>query len=193
MLFSNLYRHGAALILALVFLLFFVLVPRTVPAAPVQMQTFGDEILFRNGPEDGDVFLRLAPDGEGVVDFKNGSFRPTLNVITNNTSATARVLTAEESGSVCVLDSLSGGVGDIQFTLPAAAPGLFFYFTDTVATAAVDLKIQAGSGDTINGGTAAKAYVCTGDAVKQSCLIYAVDATRWIVLSESGTWSNNNS
>jgi len=99
-------------------------------------------------------------------------------------------LTAAETGKVCVSDGK--GSGDLVLTLPAAAAGLTYTFYDANATAGDDLWITAGTGDTINGGTAAKSYKCTGDAVKQHVTLVAADATRWVIVAENGTWANDN-
>lgn len=120
-----------------------------------------------------------------------GAFTHTSNVIDYTTTATARTVTAAESGTIFTVSESSDD--PVTFTLPPAAKGLTYTFSDMDVTAAADLTLQAGAGDTINGGTAAKQYWCTGDAVKQTVTIVAVDSTNWIVVSEVGTWANNNS
>jgi len=100
-------------------------------------------------------------------------------------------LTAAESGKVCVSDGLAGaGAGDLTITLPAAQAGLIFTFIDANSVAGDDLVITAAAGDTINGGSAGGSYRCTGDAAKQSVTLVAIDDTRWMVISETGTWAN---
>lgn len=101
-------------------------------------------------------------------------------------------LTASDSGKTYVSDGIAD-TNEVYFLLPTAAAGLEFTFVDANATAAKDLWITAAAGDTINGGTAAKSYKCTGDAVKQNVKLKAVDGTRWIVISEVGTWANDDS
>lgn len=101
------------------------------------------------------------------------------------------VLTTD-TGTIFVSDGNSAGAGNVTFTLPTASAGLTYTFVDANATAADDLWITAATGDTINGGKAAKSYKCTGDAVKQSVTITAVDATRWEIVAELGTWANDN-
>lgn len=136
--------------------------------------------------------------GGGLTLAVTGTVTAGGSAITNK-KATVEVfdandtLTAAESGKVCIAIGLAGVAASNQvLTLPTAAAGLEFYFYDANATAADDLWITAGAGDTINGGTAAKSYICTGDAVKQGLHIVAQDATAWIILSEVGTWANNN-
>ena len=102
-------------------------------------------------------------------------------------------LTAAETGKVCVSIGFTGAAaGNMVLTLPGAAVGLNYWIYDANAVAADDLWITAGTGDTINGGTAAKSYKCTGDAVKQGIWLVAQDSTSWLVMSEVGSWSNDN-
>ena len=103
---------------------------------------------------------------------------------------TSETLTAADSGKVFTNTS---GQTNTTFTLPAAAAGITFTFCDVSAAATNDVTIQAVGDDTINGGTAGKAYECVTDAVKQSVTITAIDATQWIIIAEVGTWANNNS
>jgi hypothetical protein len=92
-------------------------------------------------------------------------------------------LTAAETGKTCVSIGFHGAAaGDLKITLPSAAAGLTFTFVDA----------NAAAGDKINGGTAGKSYKCTGDAVKQSITIVARDGTDWDIVSEIGTWANDN-
>lgn len=141
---------------------------------------------------DSDIFVRFLP--EKYVRFLNGALRPELKIITNDSTATTRVLLAEETGSVCVLRTVAGSTAaPVSFQLPPAKAGLVFPFIDANATADNDLTIIAGTGDKINGGTAGKKYNCTGDAVKQTVTLVATDDTNWEIVAETGTWSNNNS
>jgi hypothetical protein len=98
-------------------------------------------------------------------------------------------ITAAMSGAIITnKDAASSTV----LTLPTAAAGLTYTFLDIEAAAGSDLWITASSGDKINGGTAAKSYKCTGDAVKQTVTIVAIDAENWEITAEQGTWSNDN-
>jgi hypothetical protein len=108
------------------------------------------------------------------------------------TSATARAVTAAESGKVFVLRTMTGTVGNAVFTLPTCSAGLTYTFIDANVTAAADLWITAAAGDKINGGTAAKSYISATDAVKQSVTIVGTDAEYWEIVSEVGTWANDN-
>ncbi len=106
-------------------------------------------------------------------------------------AAAAETLTAADSGKIFITAAAPGQA--TVYTLPAAAAGVTFTFVDVSATAGDDLQIQAVGDDTINAGTAAKIYECVTDAIPQATTITAVDATRWEVTSEVGTWANNNS
>lgn len=101
-------------------------------------------------------------------------------------------LTAAETGKVCVTEG-HGTAANIIFTLPPAAAGLTYTFVDGNATAADDLWITAGTGDTINGGTAAKSFKNTGDVVNASVVFVAQSAVDWVAMPSSiGTWANDN-
>lgn len=115
------------------------------------------------------------------------------NIVAYATTTTARTITAAESGTTFVMTPISGTKAVVTFTLPAAAAGLYYTFIDQDPEANADLWITATAGDTINGGTAGKSYTCTGDAVKQSVTLVSIDGTSWEVISEVGTWANNNS
>lgn len=99
-----------------------------------------------------------------------------------------------ESGKTFICTGLTGyGSPTNQImTLPPCSAGLWFTFVDANATANADLIVQCYTSDTINGGTASKAYTCTGDAVKQAVTIVGQNDTAWLVLSENGTWVNAN-
>ena len=104
--------------------------------------------------------------------------------------ATSETLTAADSGKVFTNTS---GQTMTTFTLPAAAAGITFTFCDVSALATNDVTIQTVGDDTINGGTAGKAYECVTDAVPQATTLTAIDGVQWIITSEVGTWANNNS
>lgn len=57
------------------------------------------------------------------------------------------VLTADQSGALCVFDKTDGA----QFTLPAAAAGLWFDFVIVVAPSSVGHRVECASGDFILG------------------------------------------
>lgn len=123
-----------------------------------------------------------------------GAFTYKVGIIDNGSTTTARTLLASESGSVCTLTDIVGETAaEVEFVLPSAAAGLTFTFVDFVATANADLVIQAATGDKINGGTAGKEYLCTGDAAKQNVTIVAIDDENWAIVAENGTWAADNS
>ncbi len=118
----------------------------------------------------------------------SGTISPTPAVVVEAT--TAYSVLASESGTTFVN---TGSAGATTFSLPTAVAGLIYTFVDNSVTAADDLFIAAAAGDTINAGTAEKNYECTTDAVKQAVTIQALNDTEWEVISEVGTWANNNS
>jgi hypothetical protein len=100
-------------------------------------------------------------------------------------------LLAAESGKTCVADGNTPAAGNIILTLPAASAGLTFTVVDANSTAGDDVYIKAGSGDTINGGTAAQYLACKADATAwpQAVTLVAIDETRWISTMMVGTWA----
>lgn len=133
-------------------------------------------------------------DTADVLKLRNGAGWINVNGLDNVEVFDANdTLAATETGKVCVWDGHTGvAAADGILTLPSAVAGLTFTFYDANIVAADDLWITAAAGDTINGGTAAKSYKCTGDAVKQHVTIVAADATRWLIVAEDGTWANDN-
>jgi hypothetical protein len=103
-------------------------------------------------------------------------------------------LTPADSGKMYVSDGNDGGAANVVFTLPSAYAGLEYYIVDSNETAADDVWITCASGDTINDGTAGKSYKHATDAENFSIVhIAAIDGTSWIVITERGTWANDNS
>lgn len=101
------------------------------------------------------------------------------------------LLAAESGRVVYVAKAGAGAATDIEITLPAAAAGLTFTIVDANETAAADVTIRAGTGDKINDGSAAGAYVHDTDADNYaSCTLVAIDDVDWVVRSSTGTWSN---
>jgi len=153
-------------------------------------------------PGDDDLFVEGTVEVDGAARF-DGAIT-TFSTVTGDGSAalfgylteieiepgTAETLTAADSGKTF---TNTAAQGNTVYTLPAAAAGLIFTFVDDSSGAGDDVQIQAVGDDTINNGTAAKIYECTTDATKQTVTIEALDAIRWIIKSEVGTWVNNNS
>jgi hypothetical protein len=99
-------------------------------------------------------------------------------------------LVAAQSGMVFIT---TASAGTQTFTLPTASAGLIFTFVDASATAADDLWITAAASDKINGGTAAKSYKNTTDAVPGTVTLFAADNENWYVIAEVGAgWANDN-
>jgi len=164
--------------------------------AAVKIQRYKDKLVIEDGGTlcfgtDEDVSLAF-DRGNSALAVSGAAYGARCRVVEYNTTATARLVTPAESGTVFVLDH-AAQAAEVEFQLPPAAPGLAYTFLDDDARANADLVVQAASGDSINGGTAGKEYVCGGDAVKQSRAIVAIDDAAWLVVSESGTWANDNS
>jgi hypothetical protein len=187
------------LTLLLVLLMTLISIPKARAAQTVFERKQDSQITYYGGTmEDYNIFATVTDAKvwtllSGSTLQVQGDFYYKTKVVTNNTSATATQLTAAQSGAVCCLNDEAGtSMGNVTFKLPAAAAGLKFTFVDGDPTAAADLWITAASGDKINGGTAGKSYVCTGDAVKQFVTLVALDDTRWEIVAEAGTWANDN-
>ncbi len=129
----------------------------------------------------GGITTSDAFTGDGTATL--GGF---LRTITNDTEPHAVAIT--ESGTV--LTNL-GANGADTWQLPNAVAGLEYIF---VVMAAQEMQITPQGADNINsGGTALGAgdyYVA--DAVGEMLHIIAVDTTNWIVISETGTWTDQN-
>lgn len=105
------------------------------------------------------------------------------------TANAAVVLHPAMSGMVFVT---TAATGTQTFTLPLAAVGLTFTFIDISTTGGDDLFILANTSDTINGGAAAEYYRSATDAVPASVTLVAINAVKWEVVAEVGTWTNSD-
>ena len=109
--------------------------------------------------------------------------------VAENTAVTIKVvsggsttLTVGESGQFVIAS------GTNTVTLPAAAAGLTYTIARGTATAASDLTVTAGTGDTIDGGSPAGSLVNDVDAVGNAITFIAIDGTSWITSSSSTDW-----
>jgi hypothetical protein len=85
--------------------------------------------------------------------------------------------------------SNKGAAGTVLITLPTATEGA--WFTLLKATNQT-LGFQASGGAKINGGTANKKYSnSASEAGIATCTVIS-DGTDWYVLSQIGTWGNDN-
>ena len=84
----------------------------------------------------------------------------------------------------------SGAIGEVDFTLPFAVPGLTYtFYVDAPRTVKViangGATIQVGSNSSISGGSAAS-------STSGNCLtLVAISATRWVTQSHEGNWTLN--
>jgi len=118
--------------------------------------------------------------GDGTAAWYGG-----LKAITND--AEPHAITAAESGKV--LTNL-GSNGADAWTLPTAVAGYEYTF---VVMAAQGMQITPAAGDSILGSgiDVAAGDTYTADAVGETLHIVAVDATNWIILSSTGTWTDS--
>jgi hypothetical protein len=186
------FRKTLLFTILLVIALLAVVPVTTANAQEARIKTSGNETQFVVGPDDQDVFGVLGPDKTAY--FAAGALRGEMKVLNNTSTVTAVTIPDKAGLTACVVRTLGGSTaGPITFNLPdKTRPGAIYFFIDANATSGVNLTIKAPSGVKINGGTAGKAYNCTGAAVKQACALIATDATNYEVLFEVGTWSNNN-
>lgn len=99
----------------------------------------------------------------------------------------AYTVTAQEVGTVF---TNTGSSATVVFTLPIPKGGEWFTFVKSVTNKSIEL--QAPTGVSINGGTAAKKYANTATD-KGTCTIVAISATEYVVQAEKGTWATNDS
>ena len=88
----------------------------------------------------------------------------------------ATTLTAAESGQVILVTGAA-----TEVTLPTAAAGLNYTIVRGSASAGDDVIVTAGSGDKIDGGSAAGSITNDVDQVGLAFQIIAVNATDWVV------------
>lgn len=115
-----------------------------------------------------------------------------LRSVVSDTTTTAQTINAWETGTV-YSNTTASSDDKLTFNLPAAVVGLRFTFIKGDSVGSSVLWLQAGTGDTINAGTASKAYKCTGTTQPQAAEIYCNIAGKWAVKNQVGTWANDNS
>lgn len=108
------------------------------------------------------------------------------------TTTTNRTIAQWETGSVYA-DSTAASDDRVTFNLPAAKAGMRYSFVKRNSTVSSVLWLQSNTGDTINAGTASKAYKCTGTTQPQACGIVAIADGIWVIQYQVGTWANDNS
>jgi len=103
--------------------------------------------------------------------------------VTDDTNG--KTLTVAESGT---LQTNAGASGAAAWTLPTAVAGYEYFF---VVGAAQELRVTPAAGDKINhaGTLAAAAEYYYADAIGEALHIVAIDATQWVVITETGTWA----
>lgn len=143
-------------------------------------QSLGDDDAHISGTLeiDGALYAEGAITGDGV-DAISGF----VKTVTNDTDG--KVLTIAESGTI---QTNAGASGAAAWTLPGAVAGLEYGF---VVMAAFELRVTPAGGDKIyyDGTAMAAAEYRYADAVGEYMHIVAVDATNWVVTTETGTWA----
>jgi hypothetical protein len=121
--------------------------------------------------------------GDPITGDGTAALKGFLKAVTDDADAHSVLVT--ESGTVL---TNAGSIGPYAFTLPAAAAGLEFIF---VVMAAPELRVTPAAGDliNINGVAADAAEYWTANAPGESLHLVAVDATNWIAVSYTGTWT----
>ncbi len=129
---------------------------------------------------DGVVYADSGITGDGA-----DAIAGFLQSITND--AEPHAITAAESGTVL---TNAGSDGADAWTLPTAVAGYEYIF---VVMAAQNMQITPAAGDSIIGsGTdvgAGDTY--SANAVGETLHLIAVDGTNWIIISETGTWTDS--
>lgn len=135
-----------------------------------------------SGHQPKDKATLWAQEVEAKLEGETASFSK-LSVTT--ASATATTLTAAQSGSVF----LAAGSATHTVTLPSAAAGLYYTVIGVNTAPGADVRVDSGSGDSINGGTAGNYIANTQDVEGTTVTLVATNTTSWIIMSSSGTWS----
>ena len=128
-----------------------------------------------------------------------GTLTGLKNVIAVTTDT---VLSAAQVSGTVILMTAAQGDTTVTLTLPTAAAGYNFTMIDADVTAGANVKIQAPTGDKINGGTAAKAYDHgNAETAVGVAKFLAQDDTDWVLdgppmeagVVNTTNWKNNNS
>lgn len=111
----------------------------------------------------------------------------TRGVLTAEDHTASDTLTTTENGTI---HTTVGATGTVVLTLPAATPGLHYYF---YVGAAFALQIEPASGETISLPStgvpeSADDYI-SADAVGESVHLMCCKAGTWAVMGYTGTWS----
>ena len=102
-------------------------------------------------------------------------------VTTGGVFATPIVLTAAQSGSIILLDTIAG----LQFTLPAIAAadiGIWYQFVCTASVTSNSYKIVAATGDFLNGGV----WIADFNTASTGAY-FAADGTSHLTMTMDGT------
>ncbi len=98
-------------------------------------------------------------------------------------SSSTDALTAAQSGSMITYSV------QCTVTLPTAAAGLWYILVDANSTAGVDLIIDPGAGDSINGATNGNYIKNEVDAIGEGITIFSTGAGVWSTSGYSVAWT----
>ncbi len=168
----------------------------------INLETTNGGVLINADGANGDIDL----DGNASMTFTtagNLTLAVTGNVIGNvagDGSDTLKGYLVEveiEAGAAeAILIADSGKVftntaaaGVCTYTLPGAAAGLIYIIHDGSATGGDDVHIDPQGDDTIDGDAAGDGLSNTADEASATITLVALDGTRWVTVSETGTWA----
>lgn len=135
----------------------------------------------------GSADIGMSRDAAGIARITNGS--------TGIGALTTALSIVPKTGNytVVVTDSArlftnTGAAGEVDFTLPAAALGLVFEFSITVAQV---LKVIANTGDTIRiaASVSASAGNISASTIGNCVRLVCIAANKWVAQSNEGTWT----
>lgn len=110
--------------------------------------------------------------------------RGAMNVVTKTANYT---VTANDNGTFF---STAGAAGAVTFALPAATPGLHYFFR---VGAAQELRIDPNGSETISlpstGVPGAAGKYLTADAAGEAVHLVCVVAGTWTAMGAHGTWT----
>lgn len=154
----------------------------------IQLST-GKGVIFLTTVVGGTLAAGLFKNADGVVEVNNGSagglgmllsgrvVTPRATTPTTITSAQKRTLFTNEGASALNVQNLPTAVAGLEYA---------FYVQD-----ADGIQVVAAAGDTIriNGSVSAAAGNAQSTTVGSSLLLVAINATEWVAITSSGTWS----
>lgn len=149
---------------------------------------------FTSGASDVTRDTAIARVSAGVMAVTNGTYPATtisgLGSLYANRPVAAEITSPE---TIAVTDSRKaitneGAVGAVTYNLPAAAAGLEVIF---IVHTAQNMVVTAATGDTIRvaAGVSSAGGTATNGTVGGVLHLLAINATEWIAIATTGTWT----